>query len=259
MYPVITSYVLKYMKIYSPILELLEDGFQGLWKKVADEVDVQCNTNIESIERNNGIIISTDRGYFEYDYLILACPLDETLSFIDGSDEEKQLFSRIRYYDYHVYAAFAEGLPRARYACVPGRQNDAHKGRTMFWSRRWRDSDLCIFYSLGRSSVGMTESMDHELIRDNIQEDVRNVRGKIRGFYTDRVWKSFPHVSSEDIANGYYDKLEALQGQRNTFYAGELLNFSTLETVTRYSKSIIERFFSPVVSAVADNSKKVTR
>jgi hypothetical protein len=58
-----------------------------------------------------------------------------------------------------------------------------------------------------------------------------------------RRWRYFPHVSTADMAAGFYEKLEALQGQRRTFYCGEIMSFSTLECSVRYARQLVERFF----------------
>ena len=52
-----------------------------------------------------------------------------------------------------------------------------------------------------------------------------------------------PHVSSEDYKNGWYEKLEAIQGTNNTYYAGEILSFGDMEDTCAASKDIIGRFF----------------
>ena len=38
-------------------------------------------------------------------------------------------------------------------------------------------------------------------------------------------WYYFPHVGSKDYADGWYEKVEAMQGTDNTFYAGEVMAF----------------------------------
>ena len=45
------------------------------------------------------------------------------------------------------------------------------------------------------------------------------------------------------MAAGYFDRIEALQGQQNTYYAGSLLSFETVEDAVAYSKKLVERFF----------------
>lgn len=62
-------------------------------------------------------------------------------------------------------------------------------------------------------------------------------------YYTYDKWPYFPHVTSEVMQAGFYDRLEALQGQRKTFYVGGLLNFELVETIVEYSKSLVEKNF----------------
>ena len=56
-------------------------------------------------------------------------------------------------------------------------------------------------------------------------------------------WYYFPHVSSADYADGWYDKVEALQGERNTYYAGEVMSFGDMEETAEYSRDLVRRFF----------------
>ena len=52
-----------------------------------------------------------------------------------------------------------------------------------------------------------------------------------------------PHVSPEDYAAGWYDKLEAMQGKQNTYYAGEIISFGDMEDTCAASRDLIGRFF----------------
>ena len=45
------------------------------------------------------------------------------------------------------------------------------------------------------------------------------------------------------FANGYYDRLESLQGKNKTYYIGELPSFPTVETVAAYSRNLVETHF----------------
>lgn len=238
------AYILKYIALMLPGRELLETGYQGLWQRVAERLDVRLGSQIQRIERGTRVAVHTAEGREDFDRLILACPLDDAARHMDTCDEEGALLSRIRYYDYHVCQVRAVGLPTARYGYLPGRQRSTCAGQTMFWYRRWPDRDVINFYSLGRASEGMRERMDLATIRRGIEADVAQLGGRITRHLTDRTWKYFPHVGSADMLGGYYDRLEALQGQRHTHYAGELLNFSTVETVAAYSKALVERHFA---------------
>ncbi len=47
------------------------------------------------------------------------------------------------------------------------------------------------------------------------------------------------------MAAGFYETLEGLQGANRTFYAGEVMSFSTVEISARYSQALVDRFFKP--------------
>ena len=51
------------------------------------------------------------------------------------------------------------------------------------------------------------------------------------------------HVFSEDYKNGWYEKVEAMQGKKNTYYAGEVMSFGDMEETCEYSRELVERFF----------------
>ena len=53
----------------------------------------------------------------------------------------------------------------------------------------------------------------------------------------------FPHVFSEDYAAGWYDKVEAMQGKYDTFYAGEVMSYGDMDETAEYSRELVERFF----------------
>ena len=53
----------------------------------------------------------------------------------------------------------------------------------------------------------------------------------------------FPHVFAEDYAAGWYDKVEAMQGKYDTYYAGEVMSFGDMDETAEYSYELVERFF----------------
>ena len=56
-------------------------------------------------------------------------------------------------------------------------------------------------------------------------------------------WYYFPHVNSEEYANGWYEKVEGMQGNLNTYYAGEVMSFGDMDETAEYSRELVDRFF----------------
>jgi hypothetical protein len=52
-----------------------------------------------------------------------------------------------------------------------------------------------------------------------------------------------PHVFTKDYADGWYDKVEAMQGKDHTWYAGEIMSFGDMDETAEYSRELVERFY----------------
>jgi predicted NAD/FAD-dependent oxidoreductase len=237
-----TAYVLKYYD-WESLKSYIRRGFftfpegiQMLWKKVAERHNVRYKTNILNITRNDTVTIETSNGNFEFDELLLSCPLDDALNFINGSELERELFSKIQYNDYQTYACVIERFPNQT-GFIPDHFRSAKKGHPIFWYKRYEDTNLYTMYVLG--DWQMTEYQ----ITENIKGSIQKLGGKLIEVLSVNRWKYFPHVTTADMQNGYFDKLEGIQGTNHTYYIGELPNFSTVELTATYAKDLIEKYF----------------
>jgi predicted NAD/FAD-binding protein len=233
------AYVLKFVSLWGSLFEIPE-GYGELWRRVAatlDGVDIRLGTSITAIRRDDdGIRVDTNGGALAFDVLVLACPLDEALPLLDASATEQELFSRIRHHDYYVVGVVADGLPRQRCLFFPRHFAREHIGQPMFAYQRWPPHGLTCFYGFARDS-------DDE--RDAVRATVERLGGRLRAMPVATRWRFFPHVGADDMAAGYYTRLESLQGTRATYYCGELLAFSCVETVVGHARALVERHFAP--------------
>lgn len=55
-----------------------------------------------------------------------------------------------------------------------------------------------------------------------IAEDIAMFGGELGKIHMQREWHYFPRATPEALANGFFDKLDALQGHQNTFWAGSV-------------------------------------
>lgn len=218
------------------------EGVQTLWERLAEGLDVRYSLDIREVRRGDtvsvGGIRSGDGTAFrmEFDRLILACPLDDALGFLDASEEERNLYSRILHKDYRVYLKRARGL-RVPAGFAPARFDRSGIGRAMIWDERVPGTGIHSFYVLGDGAQTDPE------IEAGLDEDIRAMGGEPGETVTRVRWKYYPHVSSEDYRSGWYDRFEALQGRHRTYACGEIASFSTVERVIRYSRDLAARFF----------------
>lgn len=240
-------YVLKLLnfKLLNYFIEIdhlitLVDGLEALWEKMGSSLnDLRLSTNILEIKRGEKVYVKTDLEELEFDKLIVSCPLEKSLEFLDASEEERELFSKIQYNDFYVFAYKLENIPRVC-GYIPANFKKDKVGHLLVWYYRWQDmaeNDLVTVYALGNKNLSPKD------VKMRVEDDLKRLGVKVEGLYTYTKWEHFPHVSGEDIRNGYYDRLEGLQGGRNTYYVGEIMNHSIIEECICYCKYFVEKFF----------------
>ena len=58
-----------------------------------------------------------------------------------------------------------------------------------------------------------------------VLDDLKAFGNPASNVINEQSWYYFPHVDSKTYAEGWYDKVEAMQGQLGTYYAGEVMCF----------------------------------
>lgn len=216
------------------------NGFERLWDAVAKQIDVRRGTIIESIERRGPIrVCIKGAGAMEFDYLLLACPLQQDTigRFMALSDEERALFKRITSNKYVVtsYAIPNLHLPRR----IVGMWPIPEMGRPWAFTQQYADSELVQFYT----RVDRPQDT-HAAVIAAIGNYVNALGATLpERYFTYDEWNYFPHVNVHEFRDGFYDRLEALQGRLNTYYCGGIAAFELVETVVQYSRHVVESDF----------------
>ena len=224
------------------------EGFAELWARVVAHwgIDVRLSASVQAIHRSpRGVSVRwTDASGVShddpFDKLVLACPLQSTPSFLDVSPAEAELFSQIRTNEYFVTLARIKGVPDVSTYVYPYARQVTPGWPTVFYPPVADDDGLFVFYAYGGDGV------DTDVVRARIREVVADeaFRGELVEFVHTERWEYFPHVSSEAMRAGFYDRLEALQGEWHTYYVGELLSFTLVELNHRYSRRRMRAAFA---------------
>lgn len=218
----------------------------------------------ESEERLAAIAGQKD-GYhvLKFDRLVLACPLQDAEGFLDLSPEEDALIDRIVLNPFatstYVASGSDGGAPalRARLVNVVEQvDSDPSLDDTpvSIVTQQFPDSPLVTFYTPlpprpARTEHAGSDSEPHPFEKKVI-EGVEALAPQIglstrneKPFSCD-AWPYFPHVSVEDIAAGWYDRIEALQGTQRTYYTGGVMCFELIEPIVEYSQALVRRRFA---------------
>ena len=249
------AYVLKYLDLATNMAFMSgrhltwKDGTQNIWEQVNRKLKkpARLNSHISSVKRGAGgsaVKVTVNGTEEEYDKVIVTSPLQFMPDYFDADDDERALFSKIRYEKYDTLGMTIQD------GCYPEnsyfiRENMVKErcGRLMLYYRRWADAPDQVVVSYAIRNYTGCPDVSVEDCKENVLSDMTDMGAPVKGVVDQKTWYYFPHVLTEDYAAGWYDRVEAMQGRRNTYYAGEVMSFGDMDETAEYSRELVERFF----------------
>lgn len=76
-----------------------------------------------------------------------------------------------------------------------------------------------------------------------LEADLARLGTRLRRVDLQLRWSYFPHVLGPDLDAGFFARLDALQGDRGTYYTGGAAWFETIAHVMKGSEVLMGRFF----------------
>ena len=257
------GYVLKYLDFQTTMnfvkvnLWTWENGTQFIWESLNNTLKnpARLNSNIEKVERKDGKVFVTVNGEVEeYDKIIVTAPLyipnkradgmKGMTEYFDTRDDEMALFKKIDYERYDVQAVLTkpEDHPEISYY-VFDNMIPERLGHLMVYYRRWKETKDQVITTYALRKHRNTNEIPYEKVRAQVQEDLKTLGNPADEVINEWSTYYFPHVFSADYADGWYDKVEAMQGKYDTYYAGEIMSFGDMDETAEYSRELVERFF----------------
>ncbi|KAL8489800.1 hypothetical protein ACS0TY_025616 [Phlomoides rotata] len=244
-------------------------GYMSLWKRLSERLHAQvcCNTEVLSVRRDSSVInieFRTENGDIQerqFDKIIVsgAFPFSKGKTYrstlintadnvscrMDLSELEKKLFSKVQSIDYYTTALKIKGfehIPKGFYYFDEFMDDPSAIGNPVAMQRFYEDTNVFLFWSYGNSA-----DIQGTKVAELAIAAAKRMGGEIQGegVILQRRFNYFPHVSSKDMKDGFYDKLELqLQGQRNTYYIGGLMAFELTERNSGYAFQLVRKHFS---------------
>jgi len=249
------AYVLKYLDAFT-VAQFLSTGNLWTWKNGTESIwqgvnahlkhPVVLNSEVTAVDRSGEKVVVTinNSQKEEFDKLILCTPLELFLKYGDPTDEEKELFSKIEHKEYFTMAVrpAEKDAPDISYYYFANMTPET-RGHLMVFYHRWPDCgpQPLVTFTL-RNHEGM-EDIPFEEAKATTLKDMEISHLPVEKVERIDDWYYFPHVSCKDYAEGWYDKVEAMQGKKNTYYAGEVMSFGDMEETAEYSRDLVRRFF----------------
>lgn len=247
------AYVLKYLDFQTNSnfmrvnLWTWKDGTQSIWERLNAKLDhpARLNSIIRRVERgDNKVYVTVNDVVEEYDKIIVTAPLQFMPDYFDADDQEKELFSKIDYERYSILGFVPKQGECPDESCFVLRNMEPDRvGHLMLYYRRWmEDPDQAIVTYTLRNHRDQKQ-VPYDECKDTVIQELETMKAPVDKIVNEKDWYYFPHIYTEDYQNGWYDKVEAMQGNKNTYYAGEIMSFGNMDETAEYSRELVERFF----------------
>ena len=220
------------------------------WKRGVSILAESLGSRIKDIrfgQKVTDIILSDDdtlwvRTPFEkiqFDQVIITAPLDN-FSQLDLWDEEmKSYLQSIKYQNFNVYSFIVENVPKGC-GCILENLSLSRRGHITIWVSRWNTSHqegMVILYAYSPLHSYKSSPLD------KIKDDLARLKIKKPRLYQVKQWKHCPYLDTHVLQQGFYEKMDAMQGKNNIFLAGEIMSMLSIENCIKYSEYLLEEFF----------------
>ena len=242
------------------------EGFQRFWQRISWTLNVRTSIKVESVKRENGKIRIKYVEYRlhedgfkmtdydeEYDYLVLSCPLtvDTLEPWLDIRKEEKEMFSpdKVTHRTFGITLVDDEKELKFKWRIFHIFPLAKINEPSIFAHQFPSNPAYEIYTPMTNPAKDITKKQEQTLIEDmeakafKIIESLGGEANHDDVLHYD-LWKYFYQISIDDFKSGYFDQLEAMQGQNNTFYNMGLNSFELIEPIARYSKHLVDTYFS---------------
>jgi hypothetical protein len=235
-------------------------GFGHLWQRVAAQLYVEYQTEILHVDRSGETVkvVTVSDGAEqtrEFDRLVLGIPPNEALRFLDATEAEQALYSNdtILFNHYVVATATVKKFHWWVVNTIQAAPGDTGayppaNGNPYIFGKQWKQSELTLYYA------PIEEPVSEDDVRNRMEaiSDLSNrafPNSQFGDWYTYSNWPHyFPRVSLSDMSSfrggkGWYDQVEELQGQNNTYLCHGIVSFELVELIMRYARHLIDTHF----------------
>jgi protoporphyrinogen oxidase len=234
------NHLMSFMEL--PEFSTWRNGVSSLVEALSKEIkDIRLGQRVIDVSPSHQetILVQTQFELLEFNKAIIAAPLDQFSNLQFWDQDMKGYLNSIKYQSFNVYAFIADKIPKGC-GCILENLLPSRQGHITIWNSRWdEDGDgMVMLYAYNHPNNSKISSLD--TIKDDLLKlGVQNPR-----LYQTKNWQHCPYVDTITLENGFYNKMEEMQGKNHVFLAGEIMSTLSLENCIKYSIDLLNRFFN---------------
>jgi phytoene dehydrogenase-like protein len=223
-------------RFFQPLM--FRGGYQGLFEKVAAPLDVELGAEVRRVERKGGRVeVTVGERTQTFDRVIVTMDARRILETITLTAEETSRLAQVRFVPYYSFLCRLSGAPALTASFHIDRVRKGLRNRVLVVSQPNGHPSMSVIYVIGAED-GTLRS-----IEGGLAEDLASLGHRLDAIVARGQWTYFPHLAPAAMRSFYAD-IDRAQGTGGLYFAGELLSFATVESVCRYSRSLVNRFFA---------------
>jgi hypothetical protein len=235
-------YALKYLDIMT-LSSMIESRKLISFSNGANEIIAKLSERLEDLRLSspvtgiipidhNRLTIETLVGAEHFDAVVVTVPLDPA---VIHAPDHARLIGCYRRKAYNVLAYVARENYRTTSYFTHNFDKDGHL-LLLYSSKPDQPGPLLTAYAAGDLPI--------KDLKAQIDADLKQAGFKAERLFAYKQWQTFPHVTGAEIKNGFYDQVNALQGQQGIYFSGSLTCFPTLDKLTQYLSDFTNRYFT---------------
>lgn len=218
------------------------DGWQPFWEQLVKGIDVRVDEPVLGIERDaDGVTVTTRAGTQRFARVLITTAPDEIGRVMKTTDAERFVGDALRWNSYVISLVRAENWFSAHeaeaYADSLG--PDAETGMLLS-ARRVRtggppsamDIYLCGQYGNGR---------DSETLKAMLARGIAARGARMRYLIVQKNWKYFPRYDRQAIREGLLARMDEVQGQNRTWWAGAAFSHEAVSNVVAFNERLVPK------------------
>ncbi len=226
------------------LLPMFDKGYQHFLEMIASDFNIKFNSKITQVKREKDgdsfkINITANGETETFDRVIITSMPVDTMKFLDMNEKENELFSKVKYWYYHECLIYGDFNLKGAGLILEKSYHKNRKGFPSVVSNFNPNHNIYQTYQMHDGSVS------EEDMKKYLYDMADELGGRVDEIILNKHITYFPHYVEKDLRELQpFIRLENMQGENGTYFAGSLLNFEGSNWSAEYADQMLREHFN---------------